>query len=146
MKRRIGFLSRVLIIILVILDLFLVYWLLLEPTVTTGIELLIAVNSFVSISFWIAFADKEVKSWEKTLLLVGMTLGLLLFLFLGFVFAIDVSISMPGWKEENPTAVNNLSVTADLMFIIAIILFAAILGLILTRSRRESIIEWMKNV
>ena len=75
-----------------------------------------------------------------------MTLGLLLFLFLGFVFAIDVSISMPGWKEANPTAVNNLSVTADLMFIIAIILFAAILGLILTRSRRESIIEWMKNV
>ena len=62
MKRRIGFLSRVLIIILVILDLFLVFWLLLEPTVTTGIELLIAVIFFVSISFWIAFADKEVKS------------------------------------------------------------------------------------
>ena len=96
MKRRFVILSRVLVIALVILALFLVYWLYLEyryngagdfgPTVTTGAGLLIAVVLFVSISFWIAFADKEVKSWERNLLLVGMISGLLLFLFLGFYF------------------------------------------------------------
>lgn len=156
MKRRLVILSRVLVIALVILALFLVYWLYLEyryngagdfgPTVTTGIGLLIAVVLFVSISFWIAFADREVKSWERNLLLVGMISGLLLFLFLGFIFALDLSMSMPGWRDANPTAVNNLSITTDLMLIIAAILFAGILGFILTRSRVRSIVDWMKTL
>jgi peptidoglycan/LPS O-acetylase OafA/YrhL len=147
MKRKLVILSRVLIIALVILALFLVYWLLRESikSTETDVELTITVILFVSINFLIAFADKEVKDWEKTLFLIGMFLGFLLFLSLSFLFYVDATIEMPGWKQANPTIINNELVTAQWMLILAVILLDAIAVFILI-LRRESIGNWMKTL
>jgi peptidoglycan/LPS O-acetylase OafA/YrhL len=140
MKRRLAFLSRVLIIALVILALFLVYWLLIEndKSTETDTELTITVILFVSINFLIAFADKEVKDWERTLFLIGMFLGFLLFLSLSFLFYFDATIEMPGWIQAHQSIVNNEVVTSEWMLILAVILLDAIAVFILI-LRRESI-------
>lgn len=154
MKLRLGFLLRVSLIILVVLALLIVYWLIwipvndnnlqrAGPSVNASVELLIIAVLYVSISLWIAFADKEVKSWERSLLLVGMICGLLLFLYLGLI---SWALSVFYFPDAAPPALlNNLSATSDFMFIIAAVLFATILGFTLI-PRRKSIIEWMKNV
>jgi len=108
------------------------------PSPETDVELTITVILFVSINFLIAFADKEVKDWERTLFLIGMFLGFLLFLSLSFLFYVDATIEMPGWIQAHPTIVNNEVVTAEWMLILAVILLDAIAVFILI-LRRESI-------
>jgi hypothetical protein len=150
MELRLYLLSRVLVIILVFAALFLVYgplWIPLQvsnvgPSVTVSIALLIIAILYISVSFCIAFADRRVKPWEKSLLLVGMIMGL--FLFLGLFSAFDLGLSSPGFLQANPAFVNNLMATTDLMFVIAVTLFTAIMGFTLI-PRRKSIVEWLKN-
>jgi hypothetical protein len=151
-KLRLYLLLRVLVIILVFLALFLVYgplWIPLRvsnvgPNVTVSIALLIIAILYISVSFYIGFADKTVKPWEKSLLLVGMIMGFFLFSFLGLFSAFDLGLSSPGFLQANPAFVNNLTLTTDLMFVTAATLFTAILGFTLI-PRRESIVEWLKN-
>jgi hypothetical protein len=136
MKRILAFLLRVLIIILVIFTLFLAYPELEGlPNVTLDIELLITVVLYVSFSFWIALADKEMKGWEKRLLPVGMFLGSLLFLLLSYGLYFD-------WTNYGAVqGANNLLVGGECMIIIAAILFAAIPVFILI-LKREAVVTW----
>jgi hypothetical protein len=108
-----------------------------------AVGLLITVIVCISVSFWMAFVDKEIKGWERVLL-IGMFLGFCLFLCLSFLFYVDVAMEMPGWKQANPTIVNNELAKAEWMFILAIILLAAIPFFILI-FRRESVVRWMKR-
>jgi hypothetical protein len=130
MKRRSAIFLRMIIVGLVILASFLVYPLLpgqnigAGSSVTADVDLLATVILCVSVSLWVTFADKEAKGWERLLLLVGLAGGSLLFWFLSWSFKVDLDVS-PGWTQTNPTAAKNLSVSAEYMFIIGLILALA---------------------
>jgi hypothetical protein len=153
MRLGLGFLLRVVLVILAVLALVIAVWLVLlpsrilyysqlGPSVSASVELLVIAVLFVSVSAWIRFGD-EVKDWEKPLLLLGILGGLLLALCIGFVTS-TATIDEPP-DLYSPTLLNNLAATTDYMLIIAAILFAAILGFTMI-PRRKSILEWMKNV
>jgi magnesium-transporting ATPase (P-type) len=116
------------------------------PSVTASVEFLVVAVLYISISFWIAFADRGVKSLEKKLMLVGMIIGLLVTLELAMFSWITIaSVFNMGQIDPsfNPILFNNLSTTSNLMLMAAGMLFVAILGFVLI-PRRKSIFEWIK--
>jgi len=94
-----------------------------ELSVTVDLELLATVILCVSVSLWVTFADKEAKDWERLLLLTGLIGGSLFSWFLGWTFT--VALGSPGWRDTNPDAAQNLTVSAWYMFIIGLILALA---------------------
>ncbi len=156
MKLGIGFLLRVSLVALAVLAFVIAFWFVFLPSqiqyysqsgpnVNASLGLLVIAMLYVSISAWIRFGDKEVKDWERFLLLSGMVVGLVLALFLSFVAWGQSAFVFPNIREMYPMLFNNLSETTDYMLVIAAILFAAIVSFTLI-PRRKSIIEWMKNV
>lgn len=156
MKLRSDLLLRVSLIILSILALLIAIWLVYLPSqiiyytqpgpnVNASLGLLVITILYSSISAWIRFGDKEVKEWEKLLLLLCMVGGLLMALYLAFAAWAAIWPEPYFVTRDYPTLVNNLHSTTDYMLMIAAILFASILGFTMV-PRRKSIIEWIKNM
>jgi len=153
MKLSVGFLFRVLLVILAALALYIAFWFVFlpsnisyytqpGPSVNASVVLLVISVLYISISAWISFGDRRVRDWEKPILLISMLFGLLSALFLSF----DASFQdmYPVIQMEYPMLYNNLAVTANYMLVIAAIMFLSILCFILI-PRRKSIADWMRS-
>lgn len=115
-------------------------------SVTLRVELLIVFYSLHFSQLLDSICGQGSEGLGKNFMLVGMIALFSLFLFAGLFSFVDLYYPLylrpPGF---NPPYLNALSVLTDFLFMLAAILFVAILGFILI-SKRKSIIEWMKNV
>jgi membrane protease YdiL (CAAX protease family) len=156
MNLGLGFFLRVSLVVLAVLALVIAYWLVFlpsriqyytqpGPSVDACLGLLVIAVLYVSISGWIRFGDKEVRDWERFLLLSGMVFGLVLALFESLFAWSQSAFLLHNIQEMYPTLFDNLSETIDYMLVIAAILFLGIVCFTLI-PRRKSIVEWMKNV
>lgn len=136
MERRWTILAQMLIIMLAILAFFLFYSIQSQeesafsagakPIVTTGlVELLITVILCVSVSLWVTLTDKKAKEWQRILLFAGLVFAAMFFFMNALGVGVGLESSSPGWRQANPTAVENLNVTWNYLFAITVILALA---------------------
>ena len=151
MKLRLAIFARMLIIMLVILGFFLFYsfasqewygrpgYAPSETIVTTAEGVLITVVLCVSVSLWVILIDKKAKRWEKTLLVVGIIVASFAF----FLFGFWTSIDSQWWQNNagNSTVAKNLSIAADYLFVIAVILAGAFVLVFLVQLIDELVLE-----
>jgi len=149
-KLRLAIFARMLIIMLVILGFFLFYLVVSqeggdadhppsETIVTTAEGVLITVVLCVSVSLWVILIDKKAKRWEKTLLVVGIIVASFAF----FLFGFWTSIDSQWWQNNagNSTVAKNLSIAADYLFVIAVILAGAFVLVFLVQLIDELVLE-----
>lgn len=110
-----------------------------ETIVTTAEGVLITVVLCVSVSLWVILIDKKAKRWEKTLLVVGTIVASFVFL----LFSSWASMDSQWWQNNagNSTVAKNLSVVADCLFVIAVILACAVVLVFLVQFLDELVLE-----
>ena len=79
------------------------------------------------------------ETMHKILLLVSLLLGSVSIFLLSFFYALMLGMSSPGWREYNPSAVSNMSVTTVGLFVLAFILAVGGLAVLcsILRARGE---------
>jgi len=72
---------------------------------------------------------------HKILLLVSLLLGSVSIFLLSFFFTLMLGMSSPGWREYNPSAVNDMSVTTVGLFVLASILAVGAISVLISIVR-----------
>lgn len=79
------------------------------------------------------------ETTHKILLLISLLLGSVPIFLLSFFSALVLEMSSPGWREYNPSAVYNMSVTTVCLFALAFILavgaFAVLMSILRARGK-----------
>lgn len=124
MKRKSEVIPWISVIALVIIAFFLANSLLSElydgrPNLAIVFGFLATVIICFSLGSRMAFRG---ETMHKILLLVSLLLGLVSIFLLSFFSALMLGMSSPGWREYNPSAVSNMSVTTVGLFVLAFIL------------------------
>lgn len=125
MKPKSETITRIAVIALAILALFLIISLLSEtntdtgPNATTAIGLSTAVIICVSLGSWTALTG---ETTHKTLLLISLILGSTLFFSLYLVIGLNLETNSPAWLDNHPLTVYNSTVTTISMLALASIL------------------------
>jgi hypothetical protein len=106
------------------------------PNLVTVIGFLVTVIVCVSLGSWIALTG-EPK--HQTHLLVSLLLGSGLAFLLGYIFAVDLAVSSPAWKDLHPSTVYNFSVTINCLLALTAILVveALAVAIYIMKARRN---------
>jgi hypothetical protein len=75
------------------------------------------------------------ETTHKILLLVSLLLGSVPIFLLSFFSALVLEMSSPGWREYNPSAVYNMSVTTVGLFVLASILAVGAISVLISIVR-----------
>ena len=75
------------------------------------------------------------ETMHKILLLVSLLLGSVSIFLLSFFSALMLGMSSPGWREYNPSAVYNMSVTTFCLFVLASILAVGAISVLISIVR-----------
>lgn len=75
------------------------------------------------------------ETMHRILLLVSLVLGSASIFLLSFFYALMLEMSSPGWREYNPSAVSNMSVTTVSLFVLASILAVGAISVLISIVR-----------
>jgi Co/Zn/Cd efflux system component len=109
-----------------------------EAIVTTVAGLLITIVLCVSVSLWVILVDKKAKRLEKTLLVVGIIVASIVFIF----SSVLTSMGSQWWQNNagNSTAAKILSTVTDYLFVIGVILAGAFVLVFLVQYYDELVL------
>ena len=106
-----------------------------RPNLAIVFGFLVAVIVCFSLGSRMAFGG---ETRHKILLLFSLLLGLVPIFLLSFLSAFALGVSSPAWRENNPSAVNDMFVTTvsllALTFVVAVGAFAVLMSILRARG------------
>jgi len=142
MKQKSEIFSKIVIIVLLAIAILLAYFLLSDIHSSNNPNLMIVFGLFTTVIILVAFGSWVGFTGEtqhKTLLLVSLFVATALVFALANFVGLELTMASPGWKDLNPTAVYNLSVTVYSLLILSFILGIETLAVLIhiVKARRK---------